>query len=73
MHQFQLQRRISTDVDVPTSGHFIDGVLSLAGMRLYQWNELAEVALRKAIASAADVPVSHVRVNSVSEDAHRIR
>jgi hypothetical protein len=57
----------STAVIMPTEGTFVQGGLSLAGMRLYEWNSAAELAFRKTIAQSAQVWVNHVRVDSVAE------
>ena len=56
----------STDVDMPATGHFVEGIISLVGMQLYEWSSAAELALRKTLASSADVSVTHVSVGSVT-------
>jgi hypothetical protein len=56
----------STDVDMPDEGSFVEGIIALVGMQLYEWNSAAELAFRKTIASSANVWVNHVRVDSVA-------
>mmetsp|Transcript_4429 Transcript_4429/g.18322 ORF Transcript_4429/g.18322 Transcript_4429/m.18322 type:complete len:350 (+) Transcript_4429:364-1413(+) len=56
----------STDVDMPNDGSFVEGIISLVGMQLYEWNSAAELAFRKTIASSANVWVNHVRIDSVA-------
>ena len=56
----------STDVDMPNDGSFVEGIISLVGMQLYEWNSAAELAFRKTIASSANVWVNHVRIDSVT-------
>jgi len=57
----------STEVNMPNQGVFVEGALSLGGMRLYEWNVAAELAFRISIAQSAQVWVNHVRVDSVAE------
>ena len=56
----------STAVDMPATGHFVEGIISLVGVQLYEWSSAAELALRKTLASSADVSVTHVSVGSVT-------
>ena len=56
----------STDVDMPEEGSFVEGIIALVGMQLYEWNSAAELAFRKTIASSANVWVNHVRIDSVA-------